>query len=137
MKRTQLEQLPIQGFLILIDESQDMDACQIDWAARQQYEKGSIVYVVGDPAQAIYGFRGAKAQNLMDLPSTESPFLTGSFDLANRLPMLPIVRSMRNSSRIRRVCCGIQLLVAGATKIGILTIERRRVSWRALLLPIR
>jgi len=80
MKRAQLSELEIPGTVVLVDESQDVDGCQIDWAARAQVELyGKLVYVVGDPAQAIYGFRGAKSQHLMDLPSDRRLFLTGSF----------------------------------------------------------
>jgi len=79
MKLAQLLQLRIPGTLLLVDESQDMDACQIDWVAAQQVRYGTHVYMVGDPAQAIYEFRGAKPRYLMNLehvrydcPLTES-----------------------------------------------------------------
>jgi superfamily I DNA/RNA helicase len=80
MKRVQLLGLRVPGTLILVDESQDMDACQVDWIARQQVEThGSCVTVVGDPAQAIYGFRGAKPQYLMNLDCTHHYMLTESW----------------------------------------------------------
>jgi hypothetical protein len=72
VKRAQLFQLEIPGTILLVDESQDMDGCQVDWVARQQVGFGAHVYVVGDPAQTIYGFRQAKSQHLMDLNADKS-----------------------------------------------------------------
>ena len=66
MKRVQLNKIRIPGTLLLVDESQDMDAAQIDWVSTQ-VRYGTHVYVVGDPAQAIYGFRGARPSFLMSL----------------------------------------------------------------------
>jgi hypothetical protein len=66
VKRAQLQELQIGGSLLLVDESQDMDECQIRWMAKQS-EFGTHVYLVGDCVQAIYGFRGAKPKCLMEL----------------------------------------------------------------------
>lgn len=80
MKRVQLLKLRIPGSILLVDESQDMDACQIDWVVHQQAEQyHSHVYVVGDPAQAIYGFRGAKPKFLLQLRCDEKKLLTHTF----------------------------------------------------------
>ena len=79
LKRAQLQGKIIPGSIVLLDESQDMDGCQIDWAVRTQLRSGSHVYVVGDPAQAIYGFRGAKSQYLVDLEGAQDLFLLQSF----------------------------------------------------------
>jgi superfamily I DNA/RNA helicase len=69
MKRAQLMKLEIPGTLILVDECQDMDACQVAWVS-QQYQQHSkkLLYLVGDAAQTIYSFRGAKSQYMMELP---------------------------------------------------------------------
>jgi hypothetical protein len=48
---------------LLIDEFQDTDPVQFDIAQRIVAEQKNI-FVVGDHNQAIYGFRGADAQNL-------------------------------------------------------------------------
>jgi superfamily I DNA/RNA helicase len=68
MKRAQLGRLPITPpcDLLLVDECQDMDGCQIDWIRSQAELFGTHVYLVGDPAQAIYGFRGAKPKHLQE-----------------------------------------------------------------------
>ena len=83
MKRAQLLGLQVPGSILLVDESQDMDACQVDWISRQQVNFGTHVYVVGDPAQAIYGFRGAKPQFLMNLSSDVDKMLTESWRFGN------------------------------------------------------
>ena len=36
MKRAQLLGLQVPGSILLVDESQDMYACQVDWISRQQ-----------------------------------------------------------------------------------------------------
>jgi superfamily I DNA/RNA helicase len=59
MKRAQLLGLRIPGTLLLVDESQDMDGCQVNWSAKQQVVFGTHIYVVGDAAQTLFTFRGA------------------------------------------------------------------------------
>jgi len=70
MKLAHLGQKKIDATCILIDESQDCDACQIVWIEKQ-VEFGAQVYFVGDAAQTIYSFRGAKSENLMKLDVIE------------------------------------------------------------------
>jgi superfamily I DNA/RNA helicase len=79
MKRAQLMGLRIPGTLLLVDESQDMDGCQVNWSAKQQVVLGTHVYVVGDAAQTIYSFRGAKSQSLMALEVDKDCLLTASW----------------------------------------------------------
>jgi len=80
MKRVQLLKLKVPGTILLVDESQDMDACQIDFIVHQQAQLHNLdVYVVGDPAQAIYGFRGAKPKFLLQLDCQEKKQLTQTF----------------------------------------------------------
>jgi len=67
MKSAQLRNCKIEESLILLDEAQDMDACQIDCLVRQQTNAGKDVFVVGDCAQAIYGFRGASPASIIRL----------------------------------------------------------------------
>jgi superfamily I DNA/RNA helicase len=85
MKRAQLMGLRIPGTLLLVDESQDMDGCQVDWAAKQQVVFGTQVYVVGDAAQTIYSFRGAKSQSLMGLNVDKDCMLTASWRFGNAI----------------------------------------------------
>jgi UvrD/REP helicase N-terminal domain/UvrD-like helicase C-terminal domain len=79
MKRVQYFALRVPGTIVLVDESQDLDACQVDWIGRQQVVLHRLpVIMVGDCAQAIYGFRGAKPEYLMNLKCTHHFFLTKS-----------------------------------------------------------
>mmetsp|Transcript_9504 Transcript_9504/g.19151 ORF Transcript_9504/g.19151 Transcript_9504/m.19151 type:complete len:119 (+) Transcript_9504:784-1140(+) len=83
MKRAQLAGGEIPCSILLVD----MDGCQIAWVIRQQVKKfGKQVFAVGDPAQTIYGFRGAKSKFLMQLPYTRSFKLTKACDLVQQLP---------------------------------------------------
>ena len=50
-----------------MDESQDCDGCQIAWLC--SCARSRQVFFVGDAAQSIYSFRGAKSQLLMQLRS--------------------------------------------------------------------
>ena len=61
IKKAQLKGLRISSSVLLVDESQDMDQCQVDWI-NQQKQFGTHIYFVGDMAQCIYSFRGAKSK---------------------------------------------------------------------------
>lgn len=66
IKRAQLNQVQIPGSVLLVDECQDLDACQVD-LIRSQLQYGTAIFFVGDAAQTIYSFRGAKSSNYMSL----------------------------------------------------------------------
>ncbi len=66
---------------VLVDEYQDVNQVQVD-IVRLLRPDGAGLTVVGDDAQAIYGFRGANAAHLTDLAST--------------LPGVSVVRLERN-----------------------------------------
>lgn len=77
--------VPCEKFDILIcDEAQDMTIAQAHMAKRSLTEKGRF-FAVGDPFQAVYGFRGADTQsisNIIDLfDATVLPLM-----LSYRLP---------------------------------------------------
>jgi UvrD/REP helicase N-terminal domain len=78
MKRAQLLGLIIPGSLLLVDESQDCDGCQIDWMS-QQVQHGKQVFLVGDAAQTIYSFRGAKPKFMVALKADSDCTLTTSW----------------------------------------------------------
>jgi ATP:corrinoid adenosyltransferase len=78
MKRAQLKALRIPGSLLLVDESQDMDGCQVDWIAKQ-CNHGAHVYIVGDAAQTIYSFRGAKSKYMVNIKGAVDFKLTKSW----------------------------------------------------------
>ncbi|MEJ1089247.1 ATP-dependent helicase [Microbacterium sp. Mu-80] len=54
---------------VLVDEYQDVNSLQVD-IVRGLAPDGQGLTVVGDDAQAIYGFRGASAGHLLDLAET-------------------------------------------------------------------
>ena len=53
-------------FAVLVDEAQDLTQCQIQWMCMQRgIKKDDVrrqVFFVGDMAQGIYSFRGAKSR---------------------------------------------------------------------------
>ena len=68
----------IQGVsALLVDESQDMNPCQIEWLA--SHRDKMQVFFVGDAAQTIYAFRGAKSSSLMGLRDVQELPLTQTF----------------------------------------------------------
>lgn len=89
MKRVQLKALRIPGSLLLVDESQDMDGCQVDWISKQ-CNHGTHVYIVGDAAQTIYSFRGAKSKYMVNLQGAVNFELTKSWRFG------PSIASMAN-----------------------------------------
>jgi len=56
---------------VLVDEYQDVNQIQVD-IVRQLCPGGAGLTVVGDDAQAVYGFRGADSRHLLEL-STDVP----------------------------------------------------------------
>jgi DNA helicase-2/ATP-dependent DNA helicase PcrA len=54
---------------VLVDEYQDTNALQADIVLKL----GRSITVVGDDAQAIYGFRGATVRNILDFPTQFDP----------------------------------------------------------------
>jgi len=57
---------------VLVDEYQDTNRLQASILARIK-PTGEGVTVVGDDAQAIYGFRAAEVRNILDFPATFDP----------------------------------------------------------------
>lgn len=63
---------------VLVDEFQDTNAIQYAWvqllAANANNSEGAQIFIVGDDDQAIYGWRGAKVENILtfqrDFPGT-------------------------------------------------------------------
>ena len=84
---------------VLVDEYQDVNQVQVD-IVRRLCPDGIGLTMVGDDAQAIYGFRGADPAHLTDLAST--------------LPGVTIVRLQRNF-RSRQPLLDLANLVRPAT----------------------
>lgn len=97
MKRVQIGKYKIECTALLVDESQDLNACQVEWLFAQACLYNTHVYFVGDAAQSIHSFRGAQSTYLANLRSTrtceiENMSLTGSYrfgpqigDMANTI----------------------------------------------------
>jgi superfamily I DNA/RNA helicase len=62
VKRALLYEMPVHKYAtaLLVDESQDLTRAMAAWIC-MQVKFGVHVFLVGDPAQSIYGFRGADA----------------------------------------------------------------------------
>jgi hypothetical protein len=139
MKRVQLEELPIPGTLLLVDESQDMDGCQVDWAATQA-KLGKHVYLVGDAAQTIYGFRGAKSQYLMTLQVDNDCLLTSCWRFGANIARAAncVLFSKENSGQTEKDANGQYKtwfpyrIETGAPKTDIVTGASLLPRWREL-----
>lgn len=70
--------------VVLIDETQDLNASQI-WLAKNSAKKGGLIVAVGDDRQAIYGFRGA-AYGAVDRVKEELRAAELSLTLTYRCP---------------------------------------------------
>ena len=60
VKRVQLNKYYMDCTALLVDESQDLDAAQIDWLVQQALDHKTKVWFVGDAAQTIYSFPRSK-----------------------------------------------------------------------------
>lgn len=85
MKQAQLLKLRIPGTIVLCDESQDMDECQMNWIEAQARNYNTHVYFVGDAAQTIYSFRGAKSKYMMNIKDAVDCTLTKSFRFGQKI----------------------------------------------------
>ncbi|HEV7657648.1 MAG TPA: ATP-dependent DNA helicase [Mycobacteriales bacterium] len=80
--------------VVLLDEYQDTGHAQLTLLRALYGPGGHAVTAVGDPAQAIYGWRGASANNLHRFAAH---FRTGGGDPA---PVLPLSTSFRNDELV-------------------------------------
>jgi hypothetical protein len=88
MKHVQLRQLLMHGTVMLIDESQDLGACQFNWL--MQHNNHMAIFIVGDEVQRIYSFRGAKGTGLLGLQvaANRDTRLTASFRFGKQIAAL-------------------------------------------------
>jgi DNA helicase II / ATP-dependent DNA helicase PcrA len=84
---------------VLVDEYQDVNQVQVD-IVRLLRPEGHGLTVVGDDAQAVYGFRGADSRHLMrladDLPTAQVVRLEQNF--RSRQPLLDLANAVRPAS---------------------------------------
>lgn len=78
--------------VVLLDEYQDTSVAQATLLARL-FGGGHAVMAVGDPNQAIYGWRGASVSNIVNFPDI-FPARGGS------VPVLPLTINRRSDTRI-------------------------------------
>jgi DNA helicase-2/ATP-dependent DNA helicase PcrA len=93
---------------VLVDEYQDVNALQVD-IVRALAPEGRGLTVVGDEAQAIYGFRGADARHLREvvLSSPGATTIRLSRNYRSRQAILDVANAVRpdNSPQLRLVSC--------------------------------
>ena len=81
---------------VLVDEFQDVNQIQVDIVHRLRVD-GQGLTVVGDDAQAVYGFRGAASGHLLDLarsvPKARTVKLESNF--RSRQPLLDLANIVR------------------------------------------
>ncbi|GGM17129.1 ATP-dependent helicase [Nakamurella endophytica] len=81
---------------VLVDEYQDVNAVQVDIVAGLRPD-GRGLTVVGDDAQAVYGFRGARSGHLLDVdrrwPEARTVRLERNF--RSRQPLLDLANAVR------------------------------------------
>jgi len=82
--------------VVLLDEYQDTSVAQATLLARL-FGEGHPVMAVGDPNQAIYGWRGASVSNIVNFPEV--------FPSADNtpVPVLPLTINRRSDTRILQV----------------------------------
>ncbi len=86
---------------VLVDEYQDTNAVQADILAALK-PSGDGLMVVGDDAQAIYGFRAATVRNILEFP--------------DRFPATTIVRLERNYRSSQPILDATNAVIAGASR---------------------
>ena len=83
--------------VVLLDEYQDTSVAQATMLSRL-FSGGHAVTAVGDPNQAIYGWRGASVSNILHFADTFPPAAGG-----RSVPAYPLTVSRRSDRRILEV----------------------------------
>jgi superfamily I DNA/RNA helicase len=66
IKLAQIQNCRIPCNVLLVDESQDLNACQAAWIVQHKVY-GTKIIIVGDAAQCIFSFRGAKPKYMIEM----------------------------------------------------------------------
>ena len=93
---------------VLVDEYQDVNALQVE-IVRALRPDGRGLTVVGDDAQAIYGFRGADARYLHDLASS----LPGATVIALERNFRSVQPILNLANLVRPAEAGVRLVLQG------------------------
>lgn len=120
MKKAQLKQLRIPCSVLLVDECQDLDGCQVAWLEGQK-QFGTHIFFVGDSAQCIYGFRGAKSKHIMkliciDIKLTKSWRFGPEIAKAANIPLFAKEKSIQTTENHGNNRLWIPYRVQGASK---------------------
>ena len=109
---------------ILIDEYQDTNALQAE-IVRAMKPEGDGVCVVGDDAQAIYSFRAASVENILDFPSRFEPLattITLEHNYRSVQPILDAANALMQDSA-RQYCKQLRSDRASARKPAYVTVQ--------------
>jgi DNA helicase-2/ATP-dependent DNA helicase PcrA len=84
---------------VLVDEYQDVNQVQVD-IVRELRDEGRGLTVVGDDAQAVYGFRGASSGHLLDLAGEyrDAVVIRLERNFRSRQPVLDLANAVRPSA---------------------------------------
>jgi DNA helicase-2/ATP-dependent DNA helicase PcrA len=93
---------------VLLDEFQDTSYGQLELMSRL-FGEGHPVTAVGDPSQAIYGWRGASTGNMREFSRR---FGTGTHSRAGRAEVFPLSVSWRNGAGILGIANDIAKICA-------------------------
>ena len=112
--------------VVLLDEYQDTSVAQATMLSRL-FSGGHAVTAVGDPNQAIYGWRGASVSNILHFADTFPPAAGG-----RSVPAYPLTVSRRSDRRILEVANRLAqpLYDKYAGQVGPLGRQARRRSRR-------
>lgn len=89
----------IQYDFVFVDEAQDLNAMQRQMLRMSLKPNGRLI-AVGDPHQAIYGFRGADSQSMPNL-ANEFKTTTLPLSISYRCPKLVVAEAQRFVSHIQ------------------------------------
>ena len=88
--------------VVLLDEYQDTSVAQAVMLSRL-FGEGHAVTAVGDPNQAIYGWRGASVSNILNFGATFPRLEPSSGRLSGEVALYPLTVNRRSDRRILEV----------------------------------
>jgi ATP-dependent DNA helicase UvrD/PcrA len=110
---------------VLVDEYQDVNAVQVDILRALRTEDARLT-VVGDDAQAVYGFRGADARHILDVPAVFPGTTTVVLDRNYRSGQLLLDAANAVAADAPEGFTAVLRAVPGAVSVGSPTLWRCR-----------